>query len=91
MPSVGRILVVCARCGFKLYDYALGDPANRAKYAGPPIPAEAAAPLGARPLEVEVLTRAEFEALYTETRYTIEPRTTTPTAAAQKSVGVTTA
>ncbi|MEB2837219.1 MAG: hypothetical protein GSR80_000903 [Desulfurococcales archaeon] len=85
--GVGRILVVCARCGFKLYDYALGDPNNRSKYSGPPTPAQALSghdkhrcpscdrPLSVdKPLEIEILTRAEFEVKYIETRFKIFER-----------------
>jgi len=85
--GVGRILVVCARCGFKLYEYALGDPANRSKYSGPPTLTQALSghdgvrcpscdrPLNvSRPVKIEILTRAEFEAKYIETRYKIFER-----------------
>jgi hypothetical protein len=85
--GVGRILVVCSRCGFKLYEYALGDPRNRSKYSGPPTPAQALSghdgmrcpscdrPLKAsKPVKIEILTRAEFEAKYIETRYKIFER-----------------
>ena len=85
--GVGRILVVCARCGFKLYEYALGDPRNRSKYSGPPTPAQALSghdgmrcpscdrPLKvSKPISIEILTRAEFEAKYIETRYKIFER-----------------
>ncbi len=85
--GVGRIIVVCARCGFKLYDYALGDPSNRSKYSGPPTPAQALSghdgmrcpscdrPLSvSKPVEIEILTLAEFRAKYVETRYKIFER-----------------
>jgi hypothetical protein len=83
--GVGRILVVCSRCGFKYYTYALGDPRNRSKYSGPPTPSQAlsghggSCPMcGYRPRtlkpRIEIMTRAEYEAQYVETKYTVVPR-----------------
>ena len=102
MPRVGRILVVCARCGFRLHAYALGDPGDRAKYAGPPVPGVIAwvhagtcprcgAPLSASRPRVRILSRAEYEALYAETRYTVTPRRAAITAPATQAQGVTAA
>ncbi len=39
--GVGIIAVICRRCGFKLYWYAIGDSNNRSKFSGPPTPAKA--------------------------------------------------
>ena len=81
--GVGRILVVCAHCGFKYYTYALGDPGNRNKYSGPPTLSQALSghggscprcgrrPTLARPARIRILTKAEYETMYVETRYTV--------------------
>ncbi|MEB3852172.1 MAG: hypothetical protein LRS49_06315 [Desulfurococcales archaeon] len=83
--GVGRILVVCERCGFKYHVYALGDPGNRAKYSGPPTIDQALSGHGGacprcgyrpsrRPVRIEIMSRAEFEATHVETKYFVVRR-----------------
>ncbi len=74
--GVGIIAVICRRCGFKLYWYAIGDNSNRSKFSGPPTPAKALSgydgghcplcggKLSRKPTRLLFMTQGEFNERY---------------------------
>ncbi|MCE4604179.1 MAG: hypothetical protein F7B20_04345 [Aeropyrum sp.] len=87
--GVGIIAIACSRCKAKLYWYVIGDGANRNKFSGPPVPSKALAGYDnsqcpicgsqlsvAKPREVRIMTRKEFEETYIVTDYKLVRRRT---------------
>ena len=79
--GVGIIAVVCRKCGFKLYWYAIGDSSNRTKFSGPPTPAKALSgydgghcplcgnKLSRKPSKIIFMTQKEFNERYAVGEY----------------------
>ena len=84
--GVGRILFLCSHCGFVFHRYALGDPKNRSKYSGAPMPEQVLSGfddvrcprcgrrLSLKPLRIRVLSKAEFETRYVDMGFLILDR-----------------
>lgn len=89
--SVGIIAVICRKCGFKLYWYAIGDHDNRSKFSGPPTPSKAisgydgghcplcGSRLSRKPSKLIFMTQAEFTERYVVGEYKLIVRKHTPT------------
>ncbi len=89
--SVGIIAVICRKCGFRLYWYAIGDSSNRSKFSGPPTPAKALSgydgghcpicgnKLSKKPSKLIFMTQKEFNEKYVVGEYKIHLRKLTPT------------
>jgi len=79
--GVGIITVICRKCGFKLYWYAIGDSSNRSKFSGPPTPAKAisgydgghcplcGSKLSRKPAKLLFMSQKEFNEMYAVGEY----------------------
>lgn len=101
ISGVGTILVICKKCGFILYHYAIGDNNNKNKFNGPPTPAKALSghdrlqcpnpacgrKLSQRPEKLIFMSTQEFHAKYIIGSYRLINRQDTISPRAEREGG----